>query len=89
MNRAGVHWEPEEYPTADQWSELNDQQDAHPAKIMLREGELLKQTRAPHFIEVPIGRWNYIGRPVCAAWGKLGVAIGVPNTIDAIDLDYF
>jgi zinc transport system substrate-binding protein len=39
-----VHWEPEEPPSEEQWTELDTLLEGHPAKVMLWEGEPLEET---------------------------------------------
>jgi len=46
LNMESVHWEPDEAPDAEMWSELNDILGAHPAKLMLWEAEPLADTKA-------------------------------------------
>lgn len=46
FNGRTLHWEPDQSPTRQDWSELRVLLEQHPAGIMLWEGEPLPQTRA-------------------------------------------
>jgi zinc transport system substrate-binding protein len=46
LNAKSVHWEPDETPTDAMWAELKGLLEAHPAKLMIWEGEPVSDTAA-------------------------------------------
>jgi len=46
MNGESVHWEPGEMPTEERWKELETMLQAHPAEIMIWEGEPLAEVES-------------------------------------------
>ena len=44
LNGRSVHWEPDEMPTAEQWSELEELLKTHVAKLMIWEGRPIRET---------------------------------------------
>jgi len=44
LNMKSVHWEPDEFPSEAQWSELRAMLKKHPAKWMIWEGEPMKES---------------------------------------------